>query len=143
MVLKKATVQERLKFLQESLAKLDELKKTPHDQFFANFEKSWSAEHGLHLAAEAVFDIGNHILVGHFRENPKGYGEIVPRLAEKGVLTKGLASHFEKVGGFRNILVHEYMSVDKQKVYERLQKGLDDFRQFISEILRWMEPLEK
>jgi len=41
MVLKKATVQERLKFLQESLAKLDELKKTPRDQFFSNFEKSF------------------------------------------------------------------------------------------------------
>ena len=90
-----------------------------------------------------MFDIGNHILVGHFKENPKGYSEIVPRLAEKGVLTGELASHFEKVGGFRNILVHEYMSVDKQKVYERLQQGLDDFRQFISEILRWMEKSEK
>lgn len=143
MVLKTKTVRERLRFLQEALARLDELKKTARDEFLANFEKSWSAEHGLHLAAEVIFDIGNHILVGHFKENPKGYGEIIPRLAEKSILTKELGAHFERVGGFRNILVHEYMKVDKEKVYERLQEGLADFREFISQILRWLETLPK
>lgn len=139
MVFKDQTVRERLKHLQESLDKLEQLRASPKEELLSQFEKYWAAEHGLHLAAETIFDIGNHILAGKFGENPRGYDEIIPKLAEKGVITQALAKRFEKVGGFRNILVHEYMTVDKEKVYDRLQEGLGDFHQFIKEILLWLE----
>jgi uncharacterized protein YutE (UPF0331/DUF86 family) len=35
---------------------------------------------------------------------------------------------------FRNILVHDYLSVDAIKVYERLQHGLADLEEFINHI---------
>ncbi|MBI2981006.1 MAG: DUF86 domain-containing protein [Deltaproteobacteria bacterium] len=141
MVFKSKTVRERLKFLQELLDNLETLRTISRGEFLKNFEKSWSAEHGLHLAAEAVFDIGNHILVGHFGENPKGYEDVIPRLVEKEVLLPDLGHRFSGIGGFRNILVHEYSRVDKEKVYERLQNGVGDFRQFSAQILKWMESL--
>lgn len=49
---------------------------------------------------------------------------------------------FERLGGFRNILVHEYMTVDLKKVYERLQNGIPDFENFIHEINSWIEKIE-
>jgi uncharacterized protein YutE (UPF0331/DUF86 family) len=143
VVFKSKTVRERLKYLEETIGKLEELSRTPRGDFLKSHEKYWAAEHGLHLAAEAVFDIGNHILVGRFGENPKGYGEIIPKLVEQGVLSEDLGGKFSGVGGFRNILVHEYMKVDREKVYERLQKGLDDFRQFIAQTLQWLDSEDK
>ncbi len=141
MVLKKETVESRLQFLKETVEKLELLSTVPEDRFIASHEKYWLGEHGLHLAAEAVFDIGNHILVGHFGERVAGYDQVMERLGQKGVLQKELVGRFARIGGFRNILVHEYMEIDRRKVYERIQKGLGDFREFAAQILRWLDGL--
>ena len=47
------------------------------------------------------------------------------------------------LGGFRNILVHEYLKMDEHKVYEALQTGLTDMEDFISDAIRWIEGIEK
>jgi uncharacterized protein YutE (UPF0331/DUF86 family) len=139
MVLKKETVEARLQFLRETIDKLEKLKSVPQDEFTRLYEKYWLAEHGLHLAAEAIFDISNHILVGHFGERVAGYDKVMERLNEKNVISTNIAKCFTRMGGFRNILVHEYMEIDRQKVYERIQNGLDDFKLFAQEILKWLD----
>jgi uncharacterized protein YutE (UPF0331/DUF86 family) len=139
MVLRRETIQARLQFLKETLEKLESLRGVVLEEFVKSHEKYWVGEHGLHLAAEAIFDIGNHILVGHFGESPCGYGQVMKRLAGKGVIKQEMADRFAKIGGFRNILVHEYMEVDHVKVYERIQNGLDDFREFAVQVLVWLE----
>lgn len=139
MVLKKQTVEERLRFLKETLERLDSLKNISKEEFIADFKSYWLAEHGLHLAVEAVFDIGNHILVGHFGDRVSGYNQILERLAEKKVISEKLIEKTKKMGGFRNILVHEYMDVDQKIVYERIQNGLEDLKEFGKEILKWLK----
>ncbi|MFQ5864025.1 MAG: HepT-like ribonuclease domain-containing protein [bacterium] len=39
---------------------------------------------------------------------------------------------------FRNILVHAYLEIDRQIVYENL-KHLDDFRQFMKYLTRYLK----
>ena len=41
--------------------------------------------------------------------------------------------------GLRNILIHEYVSIDLNKIYEILQNRLDDFRDFIKYINQFMK----
>jgi len=141
MVLRKETVEARLQFLRETIQKLESLRTLTAESFSSSYEKYWLGEHGLHLAAEAIFDIGNHILVGHFGERVAGYDQVMERLAAKGVLPKNVSERFARIGGFRNILVHEYMEVDRHRVFERIQNGLDDFRDFSREILKWLATL--
>jgi Protein of unknown function DUF86 len=45
----------------------------------------WAVEHGLHIAAEALSDAGNHLLSGEFQETADEYREIPPRLVARGV----------------------------------------------------------
>ena len=35
------------------------------------------------------------------------------------------------MAGFRNILVHEYLEIDRRRVYQILKDDLDDFERFI------------
>ena len=35
------------------------------------------------------------------------------------------------MAGFRNLLVHEYMQIDLDRVYDLLQNHLGDFRTFV------------
>lgn len=40
--------------------------------------------------------------------------------------------------GFRNVLVHEYMDVDRRLVYEVLQSNLGEFRAIIAVLSSWL-----
>jgi len=111
MVLKPPVVQERLKALAEAVTRLKEIQALAYEPFRKEFRNLWAAERGLQVAAEALFDIGNHILAGHFHAAPKDYEDITRLLADRGVLTAELAAKLKGLGGFRNILVHECVLV--------------------------------
>jgi len=38
------------------------------------------------------------------------------------------------MAGFRNILVHEYLEIDRRRVYQVLREELQDFDRFIAAI---------
>jgi uncharacterized protein YutE (UPF0331/DUF86 family) len=97
----------------------------------------WAVEHGLHIAAEALFDTGNHILSGEFREAVDEYREIPPRLVARGVLSPGTAQRLESLAGFRNVRVHEYATVDVRRVHAGLGR-LDDFEAFVADVESWL-----
>jgi uncharacterized protein YutE (UPF0331/DUF86 family) len=52
----------------------------------------WAVERGLHIAAEALFDAGAHILADEFREPPDEYRDIARRLAAHGVISAATAT---------------------------------------------------
>ena len=139
MVLSKEVIKERLKHLLEILENLKELQSLPEVDFLSTYRNYWLAERGLQLAAETVFDIGNHILSGYFQIAPQDYESVLDSLLEKKVISQGLRKKFKGLGGFRNILVHEYISIDRAKLFHELKRGLGDFDTFIEEILDWMK----
>jgi uncharacterized protein YutE (UPF0331/DUF86 family) len=59
-------------------------------------------------------------------------------MGELGVLPADFSRHLAPIAGFRNILVHEYISVDWDLVYENLQR-LDDFDRFRELVRLWMK----
>jgi uncharacterized protein YutE (UPF0331/DUF86 family) len=139
MVLNKEVIRERLKYLREILANLRELQKIPEDAFLSTFRNYWLGERGFQLSAEIVLDIGNHILSGYFQVAARDYESVLDLLLEKRVISPDLRKRLKGLGGFRNILVHEYISIDRRKIYQELKGGLDDFDAFIEEIVLWMK----
>jgi uncharacterized protein YutE (UPF0331/DUF86 family) len=47
-----------------------------------------------------------------------------------------LARKLTSMAGFRNILVHEYLEIDRRRVYRILQKELGDFDRFVTAITK-------
>lgn len=139
MVLKQEVIKERLKALAEATGRLAELERLPFDKFAGDYRNVWLAERGLQISAEALFDIGSHVLSGHFRATAKDYEDITRLLGERGVITPALTLRLKGLGGFRNIIVHDYLEIDPRKVHEHLQKGLPDFAEFARQILAWLD----
>jgi uncharacterized protein YutE (UPF0331/DUF86 family) len=48
-----------------------------------------------------------------------------------------LAERLDGIVGFRNILVHEYGKIDRERVYQYLQERIGDFEKFKEEILKY------
>lgn len=142
MTLRPQVVHERLRKLREILRNLEKVKAVPQEEFVASFEHYWLGERGLHLAAEAVFDIGNHILAGHFNVHPSDYEDVLDRLAQQGVVSPDLRERLRGLGGFRNILVHAYLEIDEGRVYKSLQDELDAFDEFAEGIEAFLDSLQ-
>jgi uncharacterized protein YutE (UPF0331/DUF86 family) len=139
MTFKQALILERLKALAETISRLKQLQQLSIDELKKDFRNYWSVERGFQIAAEALFDIGNHILAGHFHAAPKDYEEIIQLLGDREVIAPELKDQLKGLGGFRNILVHDYLDVDPTVVFDRLQSGLTDFEEFARQILSWMD----
>ncbi len=126
-----------LKYLKELKTNLQKLKKInvkDVEELNNNIEKQWSVLHGLQIIIQNILDIGNGILSYLGVTDIDTYKEIIIKLSENEVISKDFAENIKDITGFRNILVHGYISVDMDKVYSILKNRLEDIDKFIKYI---------
>ncbi len=128
MMVRREVIRKRLARLEEYLDILASLARYREAEFLASPEKYGSAERFLQLAIEATLDIGAH-LVADLRLGSIEVSRDVPQhLGEAGIVPPDLQKIWIRMIGFRNILVHDYLDVDRRLVYQVLQNHLGDFR---------------
>lgn len=119
-------IRKRLNKLDEYLSILYKLRKYSLDDFVSDPEHYGSAERFLHLAIEAILDMGNHVIADSDLGIVNWYSDIPSILASKGYIDSDLGKKWLQMIGFRNMLVHDYLEVDRTIVYEILQRHLED-----------------
>ncbi len=139
MVIKKESILERLKRLEEVIEELEHCRGQPLDAFCKEVQRQWIVERGFILAAECVADIAGHILSGRFKVQPADHEDAIRRLAEKGVISSALAAELRGLAGFRNILIHEYLRIDPVRVHQYLESRLGELDDFIAQITEWLD----
>ncbi len=139
MVFRAEAVQARLQRLEEVVSELRELSKLGSASLRASLRDMWAVERGLQIGAEILFDIGDHILTSQYGGSTAGYGDIVEQLARQAILEPELHQRLRGLGGFRNILVHDYLRLDPDRVEEALARAPQDFDDFARAIRRWLE----
>ena len=143
MVFNKDSILERLMKLEAVLAKLKEKESMGLEEYKGDTDSQWIVERGLEIGASTILDIGNHILAGVYRTAAEQYEQILEKLGEKGVISDGLHSELKGLGGFRNILVHGYLSLNLDLVYVHYRRALESFPRFIAETERWLTKYEQ
>jgi len=109
MMLRREAVEGRLKELDEILQELGKHQEATLEEIREELGRRWILERGLIAASSAIFDIADHILAGHFGHYADTYEESLASLHAKGVISDGVYSQIQGLGGFRNILVHRYL----------------------------------
>ena len=138
MVLRPEAIRERLLRLEEVISRLEELLRTAPTASRESFRDAWASERGLQLAAEILFDVGNHILSAHFGVSAEDYEDIVAQLGAQGVIDAPLRERLRGLGGFRNVLVHGYLRVDPARVADLLGRAPADFSEFAGAVRAWL-----
>lgn len=128
-----------LQRLEDYLKSLREHQKVTQDELEDSDVLLTYVERKLQLAAQVSIDLGNHLISSFGFEIPKDYKDIFEILAKEGVISKNLCSSMKKIAGFRNILVHDYLSIDVGKVADILHYGLDDLEDFSTAIVEFFE----
>ncbi len=93
----------------------------------------WALRYGLLEAVQIVIDLSCHIASEKSLGAPATYAECVDLLSRAGLVSGDVAKAVSGMVGLRNILVHEYISVDLNRLYDLLDH-LDDFRTFAEQI---------
>lgn len=136
----KLTLVQKIAELQQFAKTLRALqKKIDRKQFLAEDFVRRAVERYLQLAIEAALDISDQIINEEGLRKPKEYRDNILILGEQGILPKSFSARFSLAAGFRNILVHDYVRLDKEKVYEHFKKDVVDMEQFTKFVLLYLK----
>jgi uncharacterized protein YutE (UPF0331/DUF86 family) len=119
-------IRRRLQKLDEYLAILRGLQRYDLKTFLEDPERYGSAERFLQLAIETLIDIGNHVIAELQLGTVDHYRDVPALLAQHRYLDGTLEERWVRMISFRNILVHDYLDVDRRIVYRVLHEDLED-----------------
>ncbi len=91
------------------------------EEFLDNPERYGSTERFLQLAIESVTDMGNHIIADLGLGLVDWYSDIPQLFYEAEYIDEEIRERWIHMIGFRNILVHDYLDIDRELVYGVLQ----------------------
>lgn len=128
--------------LQQYIKYLERLRESRLKDFIEDFMLSGAAERYLQVSIECMIDIGNEIISSLQLQRPEKYRDIPYILARGKIIPEDFADVMGSMIGFRNLLVHDYASINLELVYKFLQTRLTDFKQFIEYIVRWLEGMK-
>ena len=129
-------VSRRLQKLRQYVELLRQLRRESRSRFISDPFVHGNAERYLQLAIQTVLDIGNHIVADRKLKEPQEYRDIIRTLGQEGLLSNELAERLVPLVGLRNILVHDYLEIDREKLYDALHNELDDFEEFATHIAK-------
>jgi uncharacterized protein YutE (UPF0331/DUF86 family) len=125
-MVKPEVIRRRIGKLEEYLAYLKKISLQPEDAFISTPEYFGSAERFLQLSIEMINDMGSHIVADEGLGQVNRSADVPGILFNKGLIDQYLYDQWTKMIGFRNLLVHEYLMIDRKIVYQVLQTQIDD-----------------
>lgn len=126
----RAALSSRLDVLEGYLAELRPFRDVSREEFVRELATHHLAERFLHLACECILDIAQHVIADQGYRQAKSYKDAMDVLCEEGLLDRDLADRLKGWMGFRNVLVHLYLTIDHGRTYDAIREDLGDLEQF-------------
>jgi uncharacterized protein YutE (UPF0331/DUF86 family) len=134
------SVTSRLLRLDGLLRELESIRAGGRDAYMSEPRTRLAAEHALQLAIQSCIDVGAHLVSELGLDAPDDYRGVFASLRAAG-LDEGLAERLAAAAGMRNILVHGYLDVDDEIVWDALAR-LDDLRSFATTVREIVDAAE-
>jgi uncharacterized protein YutE (UPF0331/DUF86 family) len=132
-------IEQHLQNMEEALANLGRYRDLSLKEFEKDLSLIWIAEKGLQILIQNLLDIGAHLLASEIRNDWDDYGEIILKLGQHGIIPRDFSEKIQGMAGLRNILIHEYLRVDVNKIYDLLKNRMGDFTEFMSYVQSYLE----
>jgi uncharacterized protein YutE (UPF0331/DUF86 family) len=89
----------------------------------------------LFVALQECLSLATHWLADRGLDVPETYADVFRRLGERGALSSDLAERLAAASGFRNLIAHQYGTLDWTRVHEIASDRLDDLLGFCDAIV--------
>ncbi len=128
----------KIAILEEYRWQMDEYTRISTAEYATDWKTQRIVERTLQMMIETCLDIAGHIISdGNFR-TPDSYADMFAILAEQQIIDPKDQPAMSNMAKFRNIIVHQYETIDPAIVVGILQKHLDDFDRFKQSILMYL-----
>jgi len=122
----------RLQKLNEYLDILREMQQYSRSEFIEDPHLYGSAERFLQLSIEAINDTASHIVVDEDLGAIERARDLPDIFESEGLIGEEMREQWIDMIGFRNALVHDYLDIDRDIVYEAVQHRLDEIERLRS-----------
>jgi uncharacterized protein YutE (UPF0331/DUF86 family) len=132
----------RLLVLAECLRELERPAASDAAKLAADAVLRAAVERWLQVAIEACVDMASHVVADEGWTPPSTGREALLLLASHGRLPLDLAQRLGAAVGLRNILVHDYVTVDLAQLAATVRDDLGDLRTFAGIAGEWLRQAE-
>ena len=106
-----------------------------YDAFLKDNVAQDVVEYNLFQVVNHLIDIFQHVVVDEEYGFPETAYEAAQILLTKGILGQEEAEVFKQMVGFRNVVGHDYINIDKEVVYQIFTHGGKDIRTLLTRIV--------
>ncbi len=131
----KLLISRKIAELDTYLKQIKEYKNISPNEYKRDWKTQRVVERTLHMMIELCIDIANHIISDENLRTPTSYADTFSVLMEEGIINKSLFKRLEKMAKFRNIIVHQYETVEPEIIVSILRKNLKDFEHYKKALL--------
>lgn len=132
------SIDARLERLAELLAESERIRVAGREAYDAGLRDQLAAQHAIQLAIQICVDVGAHLIAELALRMPDDYKGVFAVLREPLGLAPDLVEGLSAAAGMRNVLVHAYLEVDDDQVWDALEH-LDALREFATAVERLAE----
>lgn len=131
-----SVVENKISSVKKYLKILERFKKYSKRSISTDVLVRGALERYLYLAIQATIDLAEAIISYQRYRKPTTFSEAFDILCEEGVINKALAQKLVQMTGFRNIMAHDYETVDYDIVYRIVHNNLSDIRTFLTKVAK-------
>ena len=139
MTISQVFITEKVRMIEEYLDKTKEIFEAEDNQKILNSNNLHVLERLFQLMVDAMIDVNNYLVKGLELEPPNSIQGSFEILSEHSIVSSELAIKIAPVVGLRNKIVHVYEKVDKTFFIGQFRKNINDFNQYITEILKYIK----
>ncbi len=132
-------IREKLESLRRCVGRVENRKPESLEELTKNPDVQDIVVLNLTRAIQLGVDIGSHIISDADSVAPATMGRVFIELEKLGAISSKTCTAMTRSVGFRNVAVHEYTNIRWEIVLSICENSLDDFRQFASEINRFLQ----
>jgi uncharacterized protein YutE (UPF0331/DUF86 family) len=128
----RAVREQRFARLDEELEVFARAREAGRDRFLTERSLQREVERALEVSIQACIDVAVHLVAALGLGPPEDYADAFERLARGAALDRRLADRMRAAVAQRSLLVHVYLSIDHERIWEKLDEASD-----LSEFARW------
>ncbi|MDI6765249.1 MAG: DUF86 domain-containing protein [Bacteroidota bacterium] len=137
-MMKRESIVAKLQKLDETIKSLEQLKSHSRGKILDDYLLQAALERNLQIASQVVLDIGNSILAERGIRGIHEYKDIIIRLGSEGIIPKEFSEKIFPIAGLRNLLVHNYLEIDPNRLVDILFNDLDDLKKYMKIIATYL-----
>lgn len=122
MVYRKESLLKWIEKLKGYFRDLQDIESSSLEKYVKAIKDKYAAERLLFLICKTILDSLDHILASRFGIVSDSYEDIIENAYKRKIIKGSIYKHLKGLGGFRNVLAHEYLDLSDDEIYKNLKK---------------------